>query len=89
MSGLQLVLLITMLSMSWLLVFILTPFFIALANKFNILDKPSSRKIHTQPVPRIGGVAVFSAFVIPFAIFYLMLCYHLKLPLSHIFYKHD
>ncbi len=89
MSGLQFILLVSMLSMSWLLVFILTPFFIKFANKVDILDKPSSRKIHSKPIPRIGGLAIFSAFVIPFSIFYIMLCLHLKLPLSHIFYKYD
>ncbi len=89
MSGLQLILLVCMLSMSWLLVFILTPFFIRFANRVDILDKPSSRKIHSRPIPRIGGLSIFSAFVIPFAVFYVMLCLHLNLPLSHIFHKCD
>jgi UDP-GlcNAc:undecaprenyl-phosphate GlcNAc-1-phosphate transferase len=40
------------------------PFLINLACRFNILDLPSSRKIHCEPVPRIGGVAMtFGAFI--------------------------
>jgi UDP-GlcNAc:undecaprenyl-phosphate GlcNAc-1-phosphate transferase len=40
----------------------LTPFCRALALKFNVLDRPDWRKIHDQPTPLLGGVAVFIAF---------------------------
>jgi UDP-GlcNAc:undecaprenyl-phosphate GlcNAc-1-phosphate transferase len=40
------------------------PILINLACKLNVLDIPNSRKIHCEPVPRIGGVAmVIGAFV--------------------------
>jgi len=40
------------------------PFLINLACRFNVLDMPNSRKIHCEPVPRIGGVAMtFGAFL--------------------------
>ncbi len=32
--------------------------------KMGWLDKPAERRIHTIPVPRLGGVAIFGAFVI-------------------------
>ncbi|MCS7151452.1 MAG: undecaprenyl/decaprenyl-phosphate alpha-N-acetylglucosaminyl 1-phosphate transferase [Endomicrobia bacterium] len=44
--------------------YLLTPFAIWIANKFNILDYPSERKIHSLPTPRVGGIAIFFAIVI-------------------------
>ena len=41
---------------------VLTPFMILLARRFNILDIPSERKIHTQPVPRLGGLGILIGF---------------------------
>lgn len=34
----------------------------------NIFDKPGIRKIHTQPIPRIGGLAIIVATLIPILI---------------------
>jgi len=39
----------------------LTPVVIRIARKFNLVDKPSARKIHSIPIPRIGGLAIFMA----------------------------
>jgi len=47
---------------SFLTASFLTPLCRALALKFNILDRPDWRKIHDQPTPLLGGVAVFVAF---------------------------
>ncbi len=47
------------LSMS--LVLTTTPFVRHLALTFNRLDAPSARKVHQQPVARLGGVAIFGA----------------------------
>lgn len=44
---------------SALLASITTPFVIRIAKQFGIVDTPDVRKIHSEPVPRIGGVAVF------------------------------
>jgi UDP-GlcNAc:undecaprenyl-phosphate GlcNAc-1-phosphate transferase len=33
--------------------------------KLNIVDLPSARKVHTKPIPRVGGVAIVVATVIP------------------------
>jgi len=38
-----------------------TPMVVKLANKFGVLDKPDPRKVHSVPVPRIGGVAIVVA----------------------------
>ncbi len=40
---------------------VLTPVVILIAQKFNLMDRPSARKVHSIPVPRIGGVAIFLA----------------------------
>jgi UDP-N-acetylmuramyl pentapeptide phosphotransferase/UDP-N-acetylglucosamine-1-phosphate transferase len=40
----------------------LTPLCRVLALKLKILDRPDWRKIHDQPTPLLGGVAVFIAF---------------------------
>ena len=47
---------------SFLTACFLTPLCRALALKFKILDRPDWRKIHDQPTPLLGGVAVFVAF---------------------------
>jgi UDP-GlcNAc:undecaprenyl-phosphate GlcNAc-1-phosphate transferase len=47
---------------SFLAACFLTPLCRALALKLEILDRPDWRKIHDQPTPLLGGVAVFIAF---------------------------
>ncbi|MFC1738355.1 glycosyltransferase family 4 protein [Planctomycetota bacterium] len=48
---------------SAILAIILTPMVIRLARRFNIVDVPNIRKVHPQPVPRIGGVSIFLSVV--------------------------
>ena len=59
-----------LLEIRWLYVFVFagvlsylfTPITIILARRFNILDRPDfQRKIHSVPMPRIGGLAIFTA----------------------------
>ncbi|MCI5161329.1 MAG: undecaprenyl/decaprenyl-phosphate alpha-N-acetylglucosaminyl 1-phosphate transferase [Candidatus Electrothrix sp. AX5] len=44
----------------------LTPAVRQLALHFDLTDKPSARKMHTKRIPRIGGVALFVSFLLPF-----------------------
>jgi len=46
---------------SLILAMAFTPLVIRVAKTFNLVDRPSARKIHSIPVPRIGGVAIFLA----------------------------
>lgn len=46
--------------------FLFTPWVRRLAIKIGAIDKPTKRKVHTKPVPRLGGVAIAVAFLIPF-----------------------
>jgi len=57
------------LSCSFILSYFLTPLMGWVALKFNIVDQPNNRKIHTEPKPRTGGIAIYLSFLI---IFYLV-----------------
>lgn len=56
----------------WFYVFLLaffvanfiTPIVQKIAIRFKILDYPNERKIHRQPIPLLGGLAIYLAFVI-------------------------
>lgn len=43
---------------------IVTPAVILLAKKTGAMDKPDKRKVHKVPIPRIGGLGIFIAFII-------------------------
>jgi UDP-GlcNAc:undecaprenyl-phosphate GlcNAc-1-phosphate transferase len=42
----------------------LVPPGMALARRFGVLDQPGGRKTHGRPIPRLGGIAVFTSFVV-------------------------
>jgi UDP-GlcNAc:undecaprenyl-phosphate/decaprenyl-phosphate GlcNAc-1-phosphate transferase len=44
--------------------FTLTPVCRALALRRNLVDQPNARKIHQEPVPYLGGLSIFIAFII-------------------------
>jgi UDP-GlcNAc:undecaprenyl-phosphate GlcNAc-1-phosphate transferase len=44
---------------------VLTPLVGKIARRMKLLDYPSKKKIHLQPVPLLGGLAVYLAFLIP------------------------
>ncbi|MCD6298792.1 MAG: undecaprenyl/decaprenyl-phosphate alpha-N-acetylglucosaminyl 1-phosphate transferase, partial [Deltaproteobacteria bacterium] len=50
----------------------LTPIVIRVAEKYNLVDPPSERDVHTRPIPRFGGIAIYISFFLPFslALFY-------------------
>jgi UDP-N-acetylmuramyl pentapeptide phosphotransferase/UDP-N-acetylglucosamine-1-phosphate transferase len=41
----------------------LTPLVIRLAKRFGVVDHPGIRSVHTQPIPRIGGIAIYASSV--------------------------
>lgn len=47
---------------------VLTPLMRWLAIRAKKFDKPDARKVHSNPVPRVGGLAITLAFLIPFLI---------------------
>jgi UDP-GlcNAc:undecaprenyl-phosphate GlcNAc-1-phosphate transferase len=66
---------------SLVIAYFATPFVIKFANKFGLIDDPKKSKhpkvIHTYPVPRVGGLAIFIAVFIA-SIAFLPLDKHLK-----------
>ncbi len=42
----------------------LTPLAIKAARKFHIVDIPNQRKVHSKPMPRMGGIAIYGGFVV-------------------------
>lgn len=44
--------------------YIITPQVINLAIKAGALDAPDARKVHTKPIPRMGGLAIYAGFVL-------------------------
>lgn len=58
---------------SFVLALLLTPLFKQLSFQWGFVDQPDQeRKIHTQPMPLLGGVAVFCAFAANVAFNYLI-----------------
>lgn len=48
----------------------LTPLVIRLANFIGAIDHPDERKVHSHPIPRLGGVAIFTSFLASLVIFF-------------------
>ena len=46
-----------------------TPLVIKLAFKTGALDKPDARKVHKKPIPRIGGLGIYTAFMIAMGVY--------------------
>jgi UDP-N-acetylmuramyl pentapeptide phosphotransferase/UDP-N-acetylglucosamine-1-phosphate transferase len=49
-----------------------TPIVRAIALNFGYVDLPSARKVHRQPIPRIGGIAIFVGTAVALLIVYLL-----------------
>ncbi|MFN0069170.1 MAG: glycosyltransferase family 4 protein [Limisphaerales bacterium] len=62
----------TILLLSAVAAFLLTPLARRLAFLIGALDVPDARKIHREPMPRLGGVAVFLGFATPWLLLYLI-----------------
>ena len=59
------------------IVFAVTPTVGSIARRMGAMDEPDSRKIHEDPVPRLGGLAIYFGFIIP-ALLFLPLTNELK-----------
>lgn len=62
---------------AFLLAYLFTFGVIAFCRKMNWMDQPEARRMHKKPVPRLGGVGIFLAFVVASLLFYAF------------FYPHD
>ena len=58
--------------LAFITAYVVTPYTIRLARKVGALDVPKeSRKIHTKPMPRLGGLAIIAGFMV--SIIYLLI----------------
>ena len=48
---------------------ILVPIIKKMAKHINAMDLPNARKVHTKPMPRLGGLAIFFSFLIGYMLF--------------------
>ena len=48
---------------SFLITFSLVPLITKLAFKVGAVDNPSQRKVHSKPMPRLGGLAIYIGFI--------------------------
>ncbi len=55
-----------------LLTIVITPVVIKLAKIIGAMDLPNERKVHTEPTPRLGGVAIYLSFFLS-----LVSCYYI------------
>lgn len=66
----------TTILISFLLALILSNFLMPMAQKFGVkfgaMDNPDDRKVHTDPIPRTGGMAIFISFFITGIIIYMV-----------------
>ena len=52
-----------------IIVALIIPFIKKIAIHINALDIPDARKVHTKPIPRLGGLGIFIGFLIGYMIF--------------------
>lgn len=60
---------------SYLLGVFIVPLVIDYSKKQGLIDKPNERKIHTEPISRLGGVAIWSSTMLTF-LFLVFLSYY-------------
>lgn len=50
--------------LAFITAYVVTPYTIRFAKKIGALDMPKKRKIHTTPMPRLGGIAIIAGFIV-------------------------
>ncbi len=58
---------------------LILPIIIFLARKFNITDKPDSRKQHKEPIPLLGGLGIFLSFALT-----MLMCIEYRIDLLYL-----
>src|SRR3990172_8467490 len=48
-----------MVGIPFLIALVLTPWVMHLAERVGAIDHPNARKIHSRPIPRLGGVGIY------------------------------
>lgn len=58
---------------------LITPIMIKISLKINATDKPNHRKVHTNPIPTLGGLVIFIGFMIGVIIIQPVSSHHLAI----------
>lgn len=58
---------------------LITPIMIKISLKINATDKPNHRKVHTNPIPTLGGLVIFTGFMIGVIIIQPVSSHHLAI----------
>lgn len=67
----SLVMILTAMTVSFLVTFYLVPLVISIALRFNIVDNPDGKlKQHKKPTPYLGGIAIYIGFLCSLAMFF-------------------
>ena len=56
--------------------FVITPYTRRLAHKVGAIDVPNTRKVHKTPIPRLGGLAIISGFLV--SVIYLLIILNIE-----------
>jgi len=56
---------------AFLVTFALTPVMVRLSWRFDVVDRPDTRRVHSRPTPRLGGAAIVSGFLVGFGVAWL------------------
>ncbi|MGL4374517.1 MAG: glycosyltransferase family 4 protein, partial [Turicibacter sp.] len=56
-------------SFCFLMAVLVTPYVIKLAHFTNAVDEPNQRKVHSRIMPRMGGLAIYIAFLLGYMVF--------------------
>ena len=62
--------------LAFITAFVLTPYTMRLAKKVGAIDIPNDRRVNKKPMPRLGGVAVISGFLV--STIYLLIVMNLE-----------
>ena len=54
------------------LALLVTPLVISIAERFNVMDKPDPRKVHSRMMPRWGGISIYFGFIGSIILLYLL-----------------
>ncbi|HYP19115.1 MAG TPA: undecaprenyl/decaprenyl-phosphate alpha-N-acetylglucosaminyl 1-phosphate transferase, partial [Chloroflexia bacterium] len=55
--------------LAMLFTFVATPLARRVAHRYSVVDAPSARKIHANPVPLLGGAAIYLAVIVSLVLF--------------------
>lgn len=69
MNKINLTTILLMVFIPFIFVTLITPFVKKIANHVGAMDIPDKRKVHTIPMPRLGGLGIYSGFLLGYMIF--------------------